>query len=162
MSTPQQHNRPTRARRTSAVVLAAAGLTLGLVPLSTVAASAQTTAISAQTAATTTALNPGTPPTSVPAGTPRIFLGVAQSTHDPDAHATVTTRGRYTVEYDTSNLPAAFNTVIDGTYLQQTGVAGQSRGYSQTFTLARGTHTIGLGGPSIFSPAKAYLVGPLR
>lgn len=112
------------------------------------------------TSSTSTPLAPAPAPSSVSSGAGRAFLGTAQRISDPAAHPVVHTSGRYTVEYDTSEV-GAFDTIVDATHLQQVGLAGNSVGCSPSFFLASGHHTIGLEGSEIHGPAKAYLVGPL-
>ena len=114
----------------------------------------------APTPAPAQSLQPGPAPTSVAAGTPRRLLGTAASIDDGTVTVVIATSGRYTLEYD-STLPAVFNNVVDGTYLQQTGVGYQTTAFSQTFYLAAGSHTIRLGGPEVYGPATEYLDGPL-
>lgn len=95
-----------------------------------------------------------------PAGTRQVFLGVAFGISGPTVSVNAPETGRHAVRYDTSELPTALNTIIDGTYLQQVGAGSDSTVYTQPFRLAAGHHTVGLGGPETYSPANAYLVGP--
>lgn len=158
----------TRSARTRIAVVSAAAastLAIGLVPGIASAATSANSATAATPAAPVTAsrhpLAPGTAPTSVPARVPRRYVGTAFGVDIQPVTVTVTKSGRYTIEYRSSQFPAGLNTVVDGTFLQQTGIGAQSTAYSQTFFLDAGTHTIGLGGPAVYSPVKAYLVGRL-
>ena len=159
-------NRSTSTHRAAAVTGLAAAVAIGL---GATAATAQAAPIAAAPAAATSTaaavsavqgLEPGPAPTAVPASVTRRLLGTVASTNDGTVAVTVRAAGRYTLEYRTT-LPGGFNNVVDGTVLQQTGVGSNSIGYSQTFFLSRGTHTVRLGGPQVDGPAKEYLVGRL-
>lgn len=166
-----------RSRTGAAVSLAAVALSLGAGALSGVIspanASTQVSSFghhrtptptpaptSTPAPAPSTTLNPGPAPTTVAASVPRKLLGTVQSINDGTVTVTVTTAGRYTLQYD-STLPAAFNNVVDGVFLQQVGAGSNATVYSQTFFLSVGQHTVRLGGPQVFGPAKEYLDGPL-
>lgn len=153
-----------RARTTTRTSLLAAAGCLGLslmviAPAEAQAATSATSSTSAASAATTS-VRP-------PAGTPRLSLGVDFGVTVPPVHVVVGTAGRYVVEYDGTGLPAALNTSIDynartgqGKRLPQVGVAGTDVVYTVPFTLTKGAHQIGLGGPEMYGPVNAYLVGP--
>lgn len=130
-------------------------------PTPTPTPSPTATSTPSPTGSTLAALAPGAVPTSVPSSVPRTALGTAASIFDGVVTVTVAQAGRYVLEYAPTSLGGAFNNVVDGVFLQQTGIGSGQTGYSQTFFLSAGSHTVRLGGPSIFSPTTEYLVGPL-
>ena len=96
-----------------------------------------------------------------PAGTPRQYLGLSWGVPtSPSAYPVVETAGRYVIEYRTSELGAAMSTSIDGVDLPLVDGTENMTVYTQSFHLTVGQHTIGLGGPEMYSAVSVYLTGP--